>query len=93
MASISICLFGKPEWEFNGKISPEKIRRKGDELKLRLYAIADALEKLSAQKWEHELALYDVFLTKGISKKAAEKELKKLSIKENACILEDEEDS
>ncbi len=74
---IQMYLFGKPEWEFNGEITPRKIKVKGDELKTRLYKIADDLKKLSDNGWVCEPTLYDIILTKNISKSAAEKELKK----------------
>jgi len=91
MVSITIFLFGKPEWEFGEKISVEAIKSKGDELKSRLYEIADTVQKLSAENWECELTLYDILLYKEISKAEAEKELGRLGIKEETCILEEEE--
>ena len=89
--SISIFLFGKPEWEFGGKFNPEEIRSKGDELKARLYEIAGNLEKLSENGWDYELTLYDVSLTKNMSKTAAKKELTKLGIDEEIEEFEEEE--
>lgn len=91
ISSIYIFLFGKPEWEFNGEFNPQKIREKGDELKTRLYEIADNLEKLSKNGWDYQLALYDIILDKNISKTAAKKELAKLGIKEEIQECEDED--
>jgi len=88
---IQMFLFGKPEWEFGEGINPKKIKAKGDELKVRLYEIADNLRKLTDAGWEYEPTLYDIILTKNISKSNAEKELKKLGIDEEVTVLDDEE--
>ena len=88
---INMHLFGKPEWEFNGKVTPKTIKAKGDELKERLYTIADDLKKLTDNGWDFEPTLYDIILTKDISKSAAEKELKKLKIDAEVIVLDDEE--
>lgn len=91
IATANMYLFGKPEWEFgNEKINSKTIKSKGDELKARLYAIADILQKLSDNGWDYELGLYDIMLTKNISKTAAEKELTKLGIKQEVFELEEE---
>jgi len=84
-------LFGKPEWEFGGKVTPKTIKAKGNELKERLYKIADDLKKLADNGWDFEPTLYDIMLTKSISKSAAEKELKKLKINAEVIVLDDEE--
>ena len=92
MVSLTVHLFGKPEWEFgDNKITPETIISKGDELKERLHDIADVIKKLSSKKWEHELGGYELIFTKDISKKDAEKELKELGIKKDIYEIEDEE--
>jgi len=88
---IQMYLFGKPEWEFGGKVTPKIIKAKGDELKERLYKISDDLKKLKDNGWEYEPTLYEIILTKNISKSAAEKELKKLKIKAEITVLDDEE--
>lgn len=88
---ISIYLFGKPEWEFGGKVTPKTIKAKGDELKTRLYKIADDLKKLTDNGWDCVPTLYDITLTKNISKSAAEKELKKLGVDAEIIVLDDEE--
>jgi len=90
MASINLFLFGKPEWEFEGKISVKGLKSKGNELKSRLHDIADAVQKLLAENWECELTLYGLLLYKDISKAKAQKELDRLGIKD-ASLLEDEE--
>ena len=91
IASINIYLFGKPGWEFASEVTSETIRLKGDELKARLYEVADNLQKLCDNGWKYEFGLYDIMLTKNISKAAAKRELAKLGIEEE--IIEfDEED-
>ena len=88
---VMIYLFGKPEWEFGGEINPKIIKAKGDELKERLYGIADNLQKLLDNGWDCVPTLYDLSLTKNISKATAEKELKKLGINEELIVLNDGE--
>ena len=83
-------LFGKPEWELKEKINPEIIKSKGDELKERLYEVADNLQKLSDNGWDYELCLYDINLSKNTSKKDAENELTNLGINEE--VYEQDED-
>jgi adenylosuccinate lyase len=82
MADISMYLFGKPEMELSEKINEEELRKKGDELQQRLHEIAEAMKKLSANGWTHELVGYNIDFSKKIAKKAAEKELEQLGIKE-----------
>ena len=91
MVEIMVYLFGKPEWEFGGEVDPKAIKAKGDELKQRLYGIADKIQKLLDNGWDCEPTLYDLSLTKNISKVRAEKELKKLGIDEEVFVLEDGE--
>ncbi|MFH0715064.1 MAG: hypothetical protein V1847_04690 [Candidatus Diapherotrites archaeon] len=89
--TISLYLFGKPEWEFGDKkFGPKVIQSKGNELNARLHEIADNLQKLSANGWEYELCLYDISLWKNCSKTAAEKELRSLGIREEVVELEEE---
>jgi len=64
--TISIHLFGKPAAELDGEgetIEAAKIRQLGEQLHLRLGAIADALDKLTGAGWEASLGLYDVLLS------------------------------
>ena len=87
---VNLWLFGKPEWESGDKIDPELLRRKGDELKERLYEIADNLQKLSANGWDYDMRLYDIGAYKSTSKSRAVVELKKLGIDEEVFEWEDE---
>lgn len=91
MTEISIHLFGKPEWELGDACTPKDLQSKGDELKARLYEIADAVQKLTANGWDCQMALYDLLLYKSVPKTVAEKELKKLGINQELCQLMDEE--
>jgi hypothetical protein len=91
LVEVNLYLFGKPEWEFNGNITPEGIKAKGDELKERLYKIADDLKKLTDNGWDYEPTLYDISLTKNTTKIAAKKELKKLKINTEVITWENEE--
>ncbi|MFH1391800.1 MAG: hypothetical protein ABIH20_05800 [Candidatus Diapherotrites archaeon] len=88
-AEINLFLFGKPEWEFEGKVNPETIKSKGDELKSRMYEIADSLQKLCDNGWEYDVGLYDLMLFKNTSKTEAERELAKLGIDAEVLELED----
>ena len=91
MTSINIHLFGKPEWEFGEKISPNIIKSKGEELKERLFEVADAVQKLSTENWELEMTLYDLILYKDLPKAEAKRELDRLGIKGEIYHLEEEE--
>lgn len=91
MAEISIHLFGKPEWELGDACAPKDIQSKGNELKTRLYEIADAVQKLTANGWDCQMALYDLILYKSIPRAIALKELKKMGISQELCQLMDEE--
>ncbi|MFA6268815.1 MAG: hypothetical protein WCW13_05330 [archaeon] len=88
---VQLFLFGKPEWEFNGKFTPKIIKAKGDEIKERLYKIAEDLKKLTDNGWDYEPTLYDITFTKNIPKSTAEKELKKLGVQAEITLFEDEE--
>lgn len=92
MVGISMYLFGKPEWEFDGNINSKKIKSKGDELKSRLHGIADATDKLIAAGWECEMTLYDLCFYKKLSKADAEDELKRLNIPNGMYAIEEDED-
>jgi len=86
---INLFLFGKPEWESEGKVNPRTIKSKGDELKLRMYEIANSLQKLCDNGWGYDAGLYDLMLFKNTSKTEAEKELAKLGIDAEVIELED----
>jgi len=86
---INMHLFGKPEWEFGGKVSPKTIREKGDELKERLYKISKDLQKLLDSGWDCQSTLYDLSLTKDISKSEAKQELKKLGVEAEIFVFDD----
>ncbi|MCR4368559.1 MAG: hypothetical protein NUV67_01490 [archaeon] len=88
-SEVILYLFGKPEWEFQGNVTPETIRKKGDELKVRLHEIAADLEKLCENGWDYEAGLYDIMLFKSISKTKAERELAGLGIDADVHMLDD----
>lgn len=90
IVSLTVHLFGKPEWEFD-KINPKTVRAKADELKERLQQVADVMEKLSKKKWSYEFTSYDIIFDKNIAKKEAEKELKGLGIKKEVYEFEEDE--
>ena len=92
MATISIWLFGKPEWEFNGKVSAKEIKSKGEELKNRLKEVSETMEKLLSAGWDYEMTLYDLQFYKNISKKNAEKELKRLDLNKDAYQVDEFEE-
>jgi hypothetical protein len=64
--SITVHLFGKPAWELNKEgeaVEPDELRALGEDLRARLRAAADAIERLTAKGWEATLMLYDVDLS------------------------------
>jgi len=95
---ISIYLFGKPSWEMNiegGKATPQMLREKGDELKVRLYGAADVLEKLLKNGWtlaEAYGTLYVLQLYKNVTLEEAREELKKLGIDPEEYYLDEMEE-
>lgn len=92
MALVSIFLFGKPEQEIDlEKAKPPELKNLGENLKERMSEIAKAVEKLEKHGWERSPGLYDISFYKEIKYKEAEKELKKLGIKDLVDIIEDEE--
>ncbi len=87
MISISIHLYGKPPWDMDIEnttyVDPEMVRRQGDYLKEHLHTAADAAQKLQETGWELADcvgAVYDLYFSKDVSKRAAKKELKALGI-------------
>jgi len=72
------------------EVTPKELRAKGDELKARLDEIAGSLQKLSGKGWEYDMGLYDIMLSKNISKAAAEKEPARLGIDGEVYEWEDE---
>jgi len=93
MVSISIYLFGKPEYEIDTeKAKPEEFRKLGEDLKNRLERAAEIIEKLEKAGWERSGGLYDVFFYKDIKLADAKKELKKLGIKEDEITIEEDEE-
>ena len=86
---VELYLFGKPEWEFDGKVNPKTIKAKGDELRKRLCEVANNLEKLSDKGCDYESTLYEIILTKDISKSAAKKELKEMGISAEVHVMEE----
>lgn len=99
MINLSIYLYGKPEWNLGNtqdSLSPKLIRKHAEDLHQHLNEVAKTIEKLQTADWSCDLALYSLELYKGITKKQAEQELKKLKIDPDLVNLmeceEEEED-
>ncbi len=88
MVNIIIPLFYKPSWEIEleGKTLDinfaNELRKLGDELKERLYQIAELHEKLLMNGWKAIGGQYDITYFKELSIEEAEKELRELKIDE-----------
>ena len=92
---VDLFLFGKPEWEMNmEEVSASEIREKGEELKERLYRIAEIMEKLEGAGWERAGAsLYSISFYKDIAIEDAKEELRQLGIDpEEVGLMEIEEE-
>ena len=88
-------LFGKPAWELDmEEASAEEIRKKGDEIKERLYRIAAIMEKLEQAGWErYSASLYSISFYKEINEEEAKEELRRLGIDpEEVSLMEIEEE-
>ena len=88
-------LFGKPAWELDmEEASAEEIRKKGDEIKERLYRIAEIMEKLEHAGWErYSASLYSISFYKEINEEEAKEELRRLGIDpEEVSLMEIEEE-
>ena len=88
-------LFGKPAWELDmEEASAEEIRKKGDEIKERLYRIAEIMEKLEQAGWErYSASLYSISFYKEINEEEAKEELRRLGIDpEEVSLMEIEEE-
>ena len=93
---MDLFLFGKPEWEIENmeEVSAEEIRKKGDEIKERLYRIASIMEKLEQAGWErYSASLYSISFYKEINEEEAREELRRLGIDpEEVSLMEIEEE-
>ena len=77
-AIVSIHLFLKPSWEMDIEgvdyIAPGVLRQKGDELRERLYGVAEIVDKLQSDGWpmmSGHGAIYDLeFVWEGDSESA-----------------------
>jgi len=97
MISLSLWIYGKPEWELDldEDIDPNLFRIHGEELKQRLNIIANMTEKLQASGWSGTGELYTIDFSKNLTFKEAEKELRKLGFDPSSfdlMELEDEEE-
>lgn len=61
--SVSLFLFGKPEQMIDEPVSAQRLRDLRDQLNASLTASANALERMTADGWESEVALYDIVFT------------------------------
>lgn len=84
MVSISIWLFGKPEWEISDKMDITKsqtFKDLGNELKARMDEKGEIIDKLVADGWNLELCLYDIHACRdGLKTIDVENHLKGLGI-------------
>src|SRR5262245_46617397 len=97
--TITLFLFGKPGMELNEgeEANTDEMRRLGDELRMRLHASADLVDKLTGAGWTAQVGLYDVMLHHEYITTAvqAEEQLHNLGIDPEGLHIdewEDEED-
>jgi len=96
---VSIHLFLKPSWEMDIEgvdyIDPKILRRKGDELRERLHAAAEVVDKLQSNGWlmmSGSGVIYDLeFVWEG-DRKSAEKRLIELGIAPDDVGIEEVEE-
>lgn len=91
MVSISLYLFGKPEWEIDTeKAKPAEFKKLGEELKARLERAAEIIEKLEKAGWKRSGGLYDISFYKKAKIEDVKKELKELGINEKEISIEED---
>jgi len=97
--SVSIHLFLKPSWEMDIEgidyINPEILRRKGDELRERLHAVAGIVDKLQSDGWPRvsgHAAIYDLEFVWGGDRESARKRLIELGIEPDEVGVEEIEE-
>lgn len=97
--SADLWLFGKPgqEIEENEPVTPAEVRALGDKLKAHLDVCADIIEKMLADGWEAQMALFSVQLDHPEieTEEQARSHLKRIGVDDRALTLwelEDEED-
>jgi hypothetical protein len=96
---VTIHLFLKPCWEMDIEgidyIDPEILRRKGDELRERLHAAAEIVDKLQSDRWpmvSGYAAIYDLeFVWEG-DRESARKRLIELGIGPDEVGIEEVEE-
>jgi hypothetical protein len=97
--SVNVCLplFGTPahELEAEKSVSGAHLRKLGDDLRDRLLKAADLLEKLRADGWVSQMAMYEVILTRPAveTREQAEEALRAVGIDPaELMIIEEVED-
>jgi hypothetical protein len=96
---VSIHLFLKPSWEMDIEgvdyIDPGILRRKGDELRKRLYGAAEILDKLQSDGWpmvSEYGPIYDLEFVREGDSESAEKRLIELGIDSDEVGIEEVEE-
>ena len=96
---VSIHLFLKPSWEMDIEgidyIDPKILRRKGDELRKRLHAVAEIVEKLQSDGWSMIPgygASCDLEFVWGGDSESAERRLIELGIEPDEVGIQDVEE-
>jgi hypothetical protein len=92
---VTAWLFGKPEWELGrGAVTPQELRELAGELRDRLQATADVVEKLTAADWVAQLILYDIHLAPPdlATKAEVEEQFRALGIDPATVSIEEEDD-
>ncbi len=96
---VTIHLFLKPSWEMDIEgidyIDPEILRRKGDELRERLHAAAEIVDKLQSDGWpmvSGHAAIYDLEFVWGGDSESAERRLIELGIDPDEVGIQDVEE-
>jgi hypothetical protein len=96
---VSVHLFLKPSWEMDLEgmdyISPGALRQKGDELRERLHAAAEIVDKLQSDGWPRvsgQAAIYDLEFVWGGDGESAERRLNELGIDRDEVGIQEVEE-
>jgi hypothetical protein len=93
--TVSLPLFGAPCHELEEAVGSRQLRELADALRERILAAADTLDRLSADGWKAEPAMFELLLAhpRVATQEEAEKRLRAIGINPEALmIVEDVEE-
>ena len=93
--TVSMPLFGAPCHELEEAVSSKQLRELADSLRDRILAAADILDRLSADGWKSQPAMFELLLShpRVSTREQAEKKLRAIGVNpQQMMIVEDVEE-